>query len=50
MAKIPIFVRIEPDLKEWLEKQAKKDKRSLSDYTRIVLEDYKKQCAKEAKK
>lgn len=49
MAKTPIFVRIEPDLKEWLEKQANKERRSLSDYARIVLEDHKKQLVKEAK-
>ena len=47
MPKIPIFVRIEPDLKEWLEKRAAHDHRSLSDYVRLKLEELKrKQSAK----
>ena len=42
MAKTAIFIRIEPDLKAWLEAQAAADRRSLSDYVRLILEDHRK--------
>ncbi len=35
-----IFIRMTPALKEKLQKLADKDKRTLSDYVRVVLEDH----------
>ena len=41
MQKISIFVRIDPDLKSWLEEQARKDRRSLSAYVRLAIENHR---------
>lgn len=38
--KQPIYIRVEPELREWLQKQSDKNRRTLSDYVRMVLEDY----------
>lgn len=35
-----IFVRVRAEVKEQLQALAKNDKRSLSDYIRIILEDH----------
>ncbi len=40
--KVVLYSKVEPDLHEWLKKQAEKDRRTLSDYVRIVLENYRK--------
>ena len=42
MPKVPMFIRVEPELKKWLEDRAENERRSASDYARIVLEDHKK--------
>ena len=41
MQKTTIFIRIDPTLKTWLEEQARKDRRSLSDYVRLAIEDHR---------
>jgi len=42
MPKVPMFIRVEPELKKWLEDRAEKERRSASDYARIVLEDHRR--------
>ena len=46
MPKIPIFIRVDPELKGWLERQAEKDQRTLSDYVRLKLEELKRKHGK----
>ena len=44
--KTPIYIRIEPDLKEWLEKKSTEDLRTISDYVRIVLQEHREKEGK----
>lgn len=37
----PIYVRVPTELREWIKKRAMEERRSISDFVRIVLEDYR---------
>lgn len=44
-----IFIRLTPELKQRLQELADKDKRTLSDYVRLILTDYIKRKENEKK-